>query len=245
MKKPLNNSISQNYHVFSGALAFIHKLCMLGIMFQQIIQAVFPPSCLHCKKEGVFLCNKCLLLIPKPFAVKKEGVTALYPYEHPIIKELLWAFKYRGIKNAAKIFSTLLYNEIPWGSFAPENEKIVLIPIPSSKKSMFLRGYNHISLIARSLLSKNSVRFEVKEILYRARSAKKQTNFKERNERLKNMDGAFTITKPGQVEGKHIVILDDIITTGSTINEARRVLEIAMPASIHIVAIAYQNLKST
>ena len=59
------------------------------------------------------------------------------------------------------------------------------------------------------------------------------------------MDGAFTITKPGQVEGKHIVILDDIITTGSTINEARRVLEIAMPASIHIVAIAYQNLKST
>ncbi len=101
----------------------------------------------------------------------------------------------------------------------------VLVPIPSSKKRRSERGFNQAELIARKI-------FEYDEgknfscdtsLLFKIKDTPHQSELKNRAERLKNLIGAFSAS--GKCSGKNIILIDDVITTGTTMNEAAKVLK--------------------
>lgn len=134
-----------------------------------------------------------------------------------------------------------------------ENFKnIILIPIPLSKKRYRKRGYNQAELICRELmkiqkrnyltspsaplsLSRRGAGDEVnvlnenftllKNVLIKIKETEHQVNIKERRDRLKNLSDSFAVKNPGLIKGRNIILIDDVLTTGATLTEAKKILK--------------------
>lgn len=119
-------------------------------------------------------------------------------------------------------------------------QKYVLIPVPLSSKRLRERGYNQTELIARRSLSRAPL-FSVRaDILRRTRNTQSQTSLL-RKDRIANLKGAFELTKnaPNECSGTHIILFDDVVTTGTTLLEAKKALGGISAASIRVVALAH------
>ncbi|MDO8659225.1 MAG: phosphoribosyltransferase family protein, partial [Candidatus Parcubacteria bacterium] len=138
----------------------------------------------------------------------------------------------------AKIFAEILYEKIIEelsDLIVMENfRNIILIPIPLSKKRYRERGYNQAELICRELIKINNLRHGVdmkleKDILIKPKETEHQARIENRRERLKNIIGSFAIKNEklslSKIKNKNIILIDDITTTGATLNEARKVLK--------------------
>lgn len=122
----------------------------------------------------------------------------------------------------------------------PEHiENTVLLPIPLHKRKFRERGYNQSALIAKHI--GNTLRIPVleTEVLMRSKYTPPQARTALRSERRAHMRHAFALTRPDMVAGKHIILVDDVVTSGATVREAARTLVRAAPASIRILAFAH------
>jgi ComF family protein len=110
----------------------------------------------------------------------------------------------------------------------------VLIPIPLSPKRLHERGFNQSQLICEEIIKLNTrqqnlkIKLE-KDILIKPKDTEHQAQIKDRRARLKNISGSFAIrnTKENleKLKGKNIILIDDILTTGATLTEARKILK--------------------
>jgi competence protein ComFC len=210
----------------------------MHIFLQKIIDYIFPPSTeeLHLRdispeyllKNGAKACNT-----EFPF------IKAIFSYKDPIIKELIWQIKYKKNTHTIKCAGYALYKTLIKTCFdknsidySKNTDKIILIPIPISKKRRKERGYNQCELIIDEIakLDIDSRFIYGYKLLVREKDIEKQT-FKNRNERIINTKHIFKvlkypnskITTNNQIlkpESK-IIIIDDVTTTGSTLKEAR------------------------
>lgn len=108
-------------------------------------------------------------------------------------------------------------------------EAWVLVPIPISNKRFRERGYNQAELLARAfqkaLRENTNYSFPIlNRVLKKVKSTQKQGTTESREERMLNMEGAFTVVQPEKVSGKCVILIDDVTTTGATLAEARRAL---------------------
>ncbi len=103
---------------------------------------------------------------------------------------------------------------------------IIIIPIPLSRKRLRQRGYNQSELLGKFLSDKLSIRIE-NNVLYKIKETISQVEIKDRNKRLKNLEGAFEVKNAEIIKNKNVILIDDITTTGATLNEARRILKTA------------------
>ncbi len=113
----------------------------------------------------------------------------------------------------------------------------IFIPIPLSKNRMHTRGYNQVYEILRSLENDSKCIIET-SLLVRTRDTPPQTKLS-REGRLQNMHNAFRVSDPERVKGKHILIIDDVLTTGATLRAAKAALLPHEPASVTCLAIAH------
>ncbi len=143
-------------------------------------------------------------------------------------------FKFNKKKKLFKLLSETLLDKIDKNIF---NGIDLIVPAPLSKKSLAEREYNQTELLARHISFK--LKIPANNIVVKTRETERQSSL-EREKRLGNLKGAFSI-KDGfisAVEGKNIVIVDDVYTTGSTINEIAKVLIKAGAKEVRAITIA-------
>jgi len=199
-------------------------------IFKNILAALFPQKCLGCKKENEILCPDCLLKISRPDTPYLNGVHIAANYQDLVLKKALWMLKYQGVKQLAKPLAELIRERI-WKKL--ETENWLVVPVPLSKNKLRHRGYNQAELIAGEL--SDNVRAD---ILFKKFHTKSQVEVKNKEERLANIIGSFEIKNPEKIKGKKIILIDDVLTTGATMREAKKVFKQAGAKKVVGVVVA-------
>ena len=191
---------------------------------------LFPQKCLGCKKENEILCPDCLGKINRPDTPYLNGIHIAANYQDLVLKKALWMLKYQGVKQLAKPLAELIRERI-WKKL--ETENWLLVPVPLSKNKLRHRGYNQAEMIAGEL--SGNVRAD---ILFKKFHTKSQVEVKNKEERLANIIGSFEVRNPETIRGKKIILIDDVLTTGATMREAKKVLKQAGAKKVVGVAVA-------
>lgn len=167
-----------------------------------------------------------VLLYPK----EHDGIISLLSYENKKVRALIWQAKYRRDEKAFELLGSVL------GEYIRELGPVTVIPIPLSHARLRERGYNQSYEICRS--ATKIIGCEIRtDVLLRTRNTKRQTELT-RRERLTNLQGAFAVQNPGVLAGKHIVLVDDVTTTGATLQEASKAFHEAGIPNITLLALA-------
>lgn len=213
--------------------------------WESFLSVLFPENCIACGKSGAVLCAICeRSIVMKPTALGKS-TAALFDYKNPLVKKAVWALKYDRRLALAEYFGTALYREFfkHLGRASAGSESILLIPIPSSAGTIKERGSNHAEAIAR-VVAENAANDELSlsvdaGILLKEKETLHQVELKNRAGRQKNLRGAFTVTGGEKIAKKTIILIDDVVTTGATLREARAALRKYGPKKILAIAVAH------
>lgn len=215
-------------------------------MFEQLLNILFPEHCIECGKTGSALCAICERAITtRPMAISATTAT-LFDYRNPIVKKAIWALKYNRRKAIGVYFGTALYREffkqLSYGS-KKTKEQILIVPIPASAKALSMRGYNHAGVIAKTIV-KAGVADELNlvfrdDILVKKKEVGPQAHTRRKSDRIKNVHNAFDCLNGEDTTGKTVILIDDVITTGSTVSEAKRALKLHHPKRILAIAVAH------
>ena len=230
----------------------------LNTISDGILNIVFPAKCLACGKNGRDLCEACLSNAPVAERESASWVFPLYDYRHPAIKKSLWLLKYNGKKRLVKLFAENIYEKILEelsDLIMLENfTKPILIPIPLSPKRHRERGYNQAELLCKEIVKINNLTSSsprasqslngpsftlTNNILIKIKETEHQARIKDRNIRLKNLSGTFAVKNSELIKNRNIILIDDITTTGATLNEARKVLKKAGARKIIAFTVAH------
>jgi ComF family protein len=226
--------------------------------FRLLLDVVFPESCLLCggdfspgeKRRGP-VCSECTAgLVPltgprcvvcgipliseierctrcRGHVFDFDGHASLFEYRAEI-RELLYYYKFKGRAAVGDFFAQLLQRERPWPG-TPE----VIVPVPTSRKSVRARGFGHTERIARqvSRLSGIASGFYLRQMAGRPQKSLDLA------QRQANLRGRIGIEEKGRAElhGRRVLLLDDVFTTGATVSECARVLK--AHGAVHVFAV--------
>lgn len=157
-------------------------------------------------------------------------VTTFFKYNDKTIKGLIWSLKYKNNRSVAKLFAKVMYpyilDDISDRVLFSNFENPLIIPIPISKKRKNERGFNQSELLATEIIKTDKGKtFELlNNVLFKTRNTDHQARTKDVRERKENIKDSFSIQNPELIKGGNIILIDDVITTGSTIKEARKIL---------------------
>lgn len=155
-------------------------------------------------------------------------------YEFPINK-LINGFKHHGQFGRGAVLAELLLRELKYQERQPE----LILPVPLHWRRQFTRGFNQALWLSHYLGRRLAIPVDTR-LLYRQKYAPAQQGLP-RKQRLKNLKGAFRLNK--DIEGKHIALVDDVVTTGSTISELSRLLLKAGAIHVEIWCLARTPLE--
>lgn len=172
-----------------------------------------------------------------------DFIHPLFQYRHESVRSLVWLIKYHQHRHASKFAAQLLYEHLldlhQERALFDNAQKLVLVPIPSSKTSQRERGYNQAEELARHVNQQTDEWLEVNTTdLLKVRHTPKQTSLS-RDKRLVNVSGSFGVRRENDLSGAHVVLLDDVTTTGATLTEAKRTIKRAKPASVTAITLAH------
>ena len=139
------------------------------------------------------------------------------------LRGLIHLLKYDNVLPAAPVLGAKLAEAIaqlqPWGDALP-----LLVPVPLHHSKRSERGFNQAELIVRSAHKHLPQPLEVASVLKRQRATHSQVGLT-REERIANLRDAFRVIAPDRVKGRTVIVVDDVMTTGTTISECARVLK--------------------
>lgn len=207
------------------------------------LDILFPKHCAGCHYEGSFLCRACEKgIVPtasicfvcerrspdgticetcKPKTRLRRFIAPL-PYANATIRELIHTLKYQGAKEIGEILGNYIVEAIRfYGILLPPD--IVIVPIPLHKKRLRERGFNQAELIAEPIAKSFNLPLDT-TLLTRTTYRIPQTETKYREDRLENAKGVYTANLKS-AEGKRIMLVDDVSTTGATLEEAADILK--------------------
>ncbi len=165
---------------------------------------------------------------------------ALFAYRDEHVRAAIKSLKYDGNADIAAWFADRAEDTITKIVGDSNGKKLVVVPIPVSFSRHLERGYNQSALIAKAITVRFPDDIDYEDTcLARQAFAQSQTKARTRSERAKNIRGAFEVTASQRIFDRDILIVDDVITTGSTIREAARVVRAAGAKSIRCFALAH------
>lgn len=185
-----------------------------------ILGILFPKRCFLCKKENEIICNICLSNISLAVETPYDFIHSHFSYRDKNLKKIIHSAKYFHRKDLFEPLINKSIDEIK--DKLSENKNYILIPIPMPIFRKMLRGYNQAEIISKIYSRKLNIPYS-KNILFRKKDTTRQIKSKNKSDRLKNQKGSFVVNNLSEIKDKTIILVDDITTTGSTLNEARNV----------------------
>ncbi len=232
-------------------------------LLQSAVSLLYPPLCTICGRSiraGEYLCDQCetkAVRIVAPFCEKCSepfdgaitGVFTCANCAHRTIYFDAAVAAYRGRGIVREVIHEFKYGRrihlrhlvARWLRSALDDERLlgrcfdVIIPVPLHPTRQRERGFNQATLLAELLSAQTSIR--CKPLLERTRYTTTQTAL-DRPERMENLHNAFRLRKNADVRGLRVLLVDDVLTTGSTLNECARVLKRAGAFSVHAATAA-------
>ena len=186
-----------------------------------------------------------LELLPRNFTEPAENVVALFDYSHSVVKEIIWEVKYNGNRVLADRLGEILYDtvisELNEANIFEKFRTVVLMPMPISDKRRFERGWNQVELLATAIKRRDNAQ-QIKYLprqLAKLRHTESQTRTANKSERKGNLKDSMKILNPESISGRCVVLIDDVVTTGSTFAEAKRTLREANAKKILCFSVAH------
>lgn len=226
----------------------------VGDYFRDMISLIYPKICMACDKlllkHEESLCTFCIYSLPKTGFHKEsdnpvsrlfwgkteiEGAASYFHFEKGgHVQQLIHKFKYKGFKEigieVGKHYGTELKD-------CESYSKVdIIVPVPLHKDKHRKRGYNQSDFFAKGLSQSMKIPVDFTS-LYRAKATATQTR-KSRFERFENVESIFRLKENHSLSGKHILLVDDVVTTGSTLEACCETLR-AAGNKISLVTMAY------
>jgi len=207
--------------------------CQLQLPYLDNAQHLCQNCALPLTTAGPY-CGRCLSA-PPAF----ECCRIPFFYDYPL-KRLIQRFKYQGQLACGRLLAEqmLAYLQNAWRQPAPMDGADWLIPVPMHWSRRLMRGFNQTELLARDLARPLGLRVHT-GLCRRQRRTQPQEGLS-RRERERNLKHAFTL-RPGagaQLQGRSVVLLDDVVTTGSTVRELSRLLVASGAGRVEVWALA-------
>lgn len=225
---------------------------------KQLLDLIFPVECLNCGQEGAYLCRKCLNSIPLTdrficpicHQISKNGVTCricqnktylnglifAVDYKNRLVRRAIIKSKYNFIKELIYLLAELLIKLIGSGNLSRELNPDLIVPVPLHKKRLLYRGFNQSEILAQILCQKFSWPLAI-NILKRIKSTRSQTDLNSQD-RQENIKDAFKVINSKLIKNKNIVLVDDVFTTGATLEEAAKTLKKAGAKTVWAITLA-------
>jgi ComF family protein len=232
-------------------------------LLQSAVSLLYPPLCTICGRSiraGEYLCDQCetkAVRIVAPFCEKCSepfdgAITGVFTCANCAHRRIYFdaaVAAYRGRGIVREVIHEFKYGRrihlrhlvARWLRSALDDERLlgrcfdVIIPVPLHPTRQRERGFNQATLLAELLSAQTSIR--CKPLLERTRYTTTQTAL-DRSERMENLHNAFRLRKNADVRGLRVLLVDDVLTTGSTLNECARVLKRAGAFSVHAATAA-------
>ncbi len=224
----------------------------------------FPKFCLGCGYLGVYVCPSCqkqlrpinqdvCLYCNKPslFGLTHlnctskfniDGLLTIYHY-NPILKKIIKNIKYRLATEIWQEFCQAIEPGVimKLGFYNKLSSTFFIQPIPLTKNKYNERGFNQAQLICDYF--SRFIHYPIVDLLIKKQETFSQAQIKNKKDRYLNMKGVFDINKKGRdvrpgVSNKNIILIDDVVTSGSTVKEAARILKKAGVKKIYVLALA-------
>ena len=225
---------------------------LIPTLLKSILNFVYPPYCIvcnsHLQQTGRLICDSCwnsFPMIDENYDIYDEikskisgpvyfsNAISVWEFS-PAIQDIIHYLKYQNFKTLANRIGIFMANRLKKLEFS--KEKTIIIPVPLHKTRMRERGYNQSALLCSVIASESNLPFN-DQILQRIRYTQSQTKLNAA-ERIKNVQNAFKVSSPKEIESKIIVLVDDVITTGATINECAKELIKAGAEGVNLLSIA-------
>lgn len=222
---------------------------------EDLINLLFPELCNGCGKLLYHgekdICTKCLYDLPyTDFHLYEDNLVAkqlwgrlpvsaamamLYFKKGTKVQNLVHGLKYDGKTEVGVTLGKLLAKKLAKSEFYADID--LVIPVPLHQKKLRLRGYNQSEYIATGLAEELGIAVSTKHLL-RDKSTESQTK-KARYTRYENMQDVFSVIKAEELEEKHILLVDDVITTGATLEACGNMLLKHGIKKLSIAAVAF------
>ena len=218
---------------------------------EKIINLIYPQTCGICGKiNNKTICSKCNIQLKKQ---EKIGILTKEKLEENSLEmeknfeELMYIFKYEGQIRELILdykFNEKSYMYKTFVNFLLKNKKIFenikkydkIIPVPISKKRYKERGYNQSLLIANEISKQTNLEL-VNNCLIKTKNIIEQSKLN-KEDRQQNIQGVYSIQNEEIITNKKVLLIDDIYTTGSTVNECSKILQQARPERIGVLVLA-------
>ena len=218
-----------------------------------LIDLIFPRTCLVCGEllspQEKDFCINCLSTLPKIEKIRLDDIeksfwgkveieratSFMYYHKNSPYNNLIHRLKYKNRPDTGDRLAFLAAKEIAESGFFDDIDAIV--PLPLSKRKMRQRGYNQCDYIAKGLSRATGIPV-IKNAVKRLKSNETQTH-KSRDERWQNVEGIFALSDATLLEGKHILLIDDILTTGATLASCAKSIQEGCQCKISIFTLAY------
>ena len=218
---------------------------------------VFPMHCLGCGQGSTALCDSCMATLPRlqpPHCEKcaQPEVTGVCRWcsESPLLidgihaacllegvaREAIHSLKYRNVRTLAPYLGQLLAENLAAHPLPAE----VIVPVPLHPQRLRERGYNQAGLLAQELGKLTDIPVD-EEMLVRSRNSPSQVRSATREQRQDNVKGSFHAL--GNPEGRAVLLIDDVATTGSTLSACAGALKQAGARSVYALTLAKEPLK--
>jgi ComF family protein len=228
-----------------------------GGLKEAILHFLFPHVCEGCGTDVLepdhFLCLKCLSSLPKTdfhyypgnpvekiFWGRLPLVSATahcYFTKHSIMQHLMHQLKYRGNKDIGNYLGRLMGHALAASNRFCYVDALVPLPLFPSKEKK--RGYNQATVLCEGM-AEVMCKPLLKDIVIRTTHTESQTK-KSRVERWLNMEGRFELLQPKQIEGKHVLLVDDVVTTGATLEACGSVLLEAQNVQLSVATLCISS----
>lgn len=219
---------------------------------KQVLDTLFPIFCLGCEKKGVWICQACKQSITVrleqhcPFCNHAitpagqicfqcrdsltpalDGLFVASYYHDTLLPHAIHTWKYRFIAGIAKPLGQFLVTTLQRSAVSLPD---IILPVPLHQRRLRFRGFNQSELLAEELANTLTPGLPIPiltNVLIRTRYTRPQMKTDSREERIINLTNAFTITDNQEetIKGKYIWLIDDVATTGTTLEECARILK--------------------
>ena len=220
-----------------------------------LVDLVFPIRCIGCRRfdpkgPSRYLCGTCASAIPICGSGECIGCTepskigatceqcrtglaldqllASARFQDPLVQSILKTLKYQFVPDMAaachfvlKKYLKALHAKSNW---SPLDKLPLIVPVPLTRQRLNWRGFNQAELIAKGVADAFQLELHT-GLLGRIKNTIPQVELSGPDERQKNVSGIFRCTQPDQIAGRNILLIDDVCTTGATLNECARVLK--------------------